>query len=184
MTTFPGYIRVTDVLGFFSKFHLIDPQVLSNAAERGKEVHGIIDMIIAKVPEFSRRQDTEGYIESFKKWGRKRFLPKPDRFFCDELGITGECDAIYQEEDGGLVLVDFKTPVIESKGWLLQCSAYAYMARKRGHDIKRVEVVRLSKTGSKPKIYVYEENFPLFLKCLEVYKYFFNQEEETVFPYL
>jgi len=116
-------------------------------------------------------QKLDGYVTSFKKWLPKQFIPRPDRFYCDEFRLTGECDAIYKE-NGGLVLVDIKTPIKESKTWRLQGSAYSYLAKKAGYDIKRIEFIKLDKNGSAPQVYVYEEDMTLFLKCLEIYRYF------------
>lgn len=173
------YIRVTDVLFPLSGLKSIDPIILKNAAERGSKVHAICDAIISDMGMDIIPENIEGYINSFMKWMPKNFLDKPDRFFCDEYGITGECDCIYRDGDH-LVLVDFKTPVNESKTWRLQGSAYSYLAKKAGYPISRIEFVKLSKVGDSPKVYTYEEDFDLFLKCLDVYKYFFkngSQEE-------
>ncbi len=179
-----GYTRITTPLYHFSGLSKIDPEVLSRAALRGSKVHEICDAIIEGlgIPAFD--DEISGYIDSFISWNDKHFIQKPERFYCDEYMITGECDGIYEEEDG-LVLVDFKTPLNESKTWMLQASAYMYLAKKSGYDIKRIEMVKICKKGNPPKVYVYEPNFELYLSCLFVYEYFYkNAQEENVLDYL
>lgn len=174
-----GYTRVTDVLYPLSGLSKIDPEVVQRAADRGTLVHKICDAIINDFPyENQITDETQGYIESFLQYLPRDFIEKPDRFYCDKHMITGECDAIYKDEDGKLVLVDFKTPAAESKTWMLQASAYSYLAKLNGFDIQKIEFVRLMKNGKSPKIHVYEENFDLYLKCLEVYRYFFKDAKE------
>src|SRR6202043_750229 len=123
------YMRVTQVLAPFSGLNHISPEILQRAADRGPQVHLICDAIISGMgyPEFPA--SLKGYVESFKQWNKSYdFIPKPPRFFCDELLITGECDAIYK--DGiELNLVDFKTSAKKSDTWLLQGSAYSYLAQ-------------------------------------------------------
>jgi len=178
------YTRVTEVLFPLSGLKSIDATILKNAAERGRKVHVICDAIIENLGTGPIEEYIQPYIDSFNEWIPKDFIEKPKRFFCDEYKITGECDAIYKDSDG-LVLVDFKTPVNESKTWKLQGSAYSYLAKKVGYNIKRIEFIKLSKTGAKPKVYVYEEDFGMFLKCLEVFKYFFkNSKDENPLDYL
>jgi CRISPR/Cas system-associated exonuclease Cas4 (RecB family) len=144
------YTRVTEVLAPFSGMDKIPAQILQRAAERGTKVHEICDAIISGMgcPEIP--ENLQGYIRSFQQWGYRDFIVKPNRFYCDDLHITGECDAIYQDGKG-LVLVDFKTSVKESKTWVLQGAAYAYLARKSGYDIQRVEFIRLVKDGIYPQ---------------------------------
>ena len=172
------YTRVTDVLFPLSGLKNIDPQILKNAAERGTKVHEICDAIISDMGMPSIDGQIIGYINSFNQWMPKHFIEKPERFFCDDYMISGECDGIYEDEEG-LVLVDLKTPANESKTWKLQGSAYSYLAKKAGYNISRIEFVKLSKEGKAPKVFSYVEDFDLFLKCLEVYRYFYKKGEEV-----
>ncbi len=177
MKEIKNYTRVTDALFPLTGLRNIDPEVLKRAANRGLRVHEICDAIIEKVGVVNLDTEVQGYIDSFKKWLPKQFIKKPDRFFCDKYMLTGECDAIYKDESG-LVLVDFKTPASESKTWRLQGSAYSYLAKESGYNIARIEFVKLSKTGGAPKVYEYVEDFEMYLKCLDVYKMFFLKKEE------
>lgn len=179
------YIRVTDVLYPFSGLQSVDPYILRNAADRGTKVHEICSALIDDLGVLEFGTNLDGYIESFKKWKNgKKFITKPDRFYCDEYHITGECDALYKNENG-FTLVDFKTPAREGRTWPLQGSAYSYLAKKSGYNVTQIEFVKLAKDGSEPKVYIYQENFPLFLKCLELYKVFFkNVSTENTLNYL
>jgi hypothetical protein len=175
------YTRVTDVLYPFSGLKNVPPEILKNAAERGTKVHEICDALIEQIGMFNIDNKVAGYIESFNHYFvEKNFLEKPDRFFCDEHMITGECDAIYQDQKG-LVLVDIKTSLREGKTWRLQGSAYAHLAERYGYKISRIEFVKLCKEGKEPKIFTYDRDFQMFLKCLDVYREFFNNSTEEDF---
>ena len=170
------YTRVTDVFFPFSGLKDIDHQILQRAADRGTLVHNICDAIIADIGIPSIPKEAKGYIKSFELWATgKEFLPKPDRFFCDDLMLTGECDGLYKEGDK-IILFDLKTPAAESKTWPLQGSAYCYLAEKEGIHIDRLEFVKLSKDGQEPIVFVYEYNFEMYLHCLHTYRYFFKHD--------
>ncbi len=178
------YIRVTTVLSPFSGLDKIPKAILDNARDKGTYVHAKCDAYIKGIGDDTKHPEWDLYFKSFLKWTPKIFIKTPERLFCDNHMITGECDAIYKDGED-LVLVDFKTPVNEGKTWLLQGSAYSYLAKKAGYDIKRIEFVKLSKEGKTPKVYIYEENFDLFLKCLAVYRHFFkNNGQENPLDYL
>lgn len=176
-----NYIRVTEVLSPFSGLSNIPTHILENASKRGELVHKICTALISDLGVLDMDNNLAGYINSFEKWSiDKKFLPIPDRFYCDKYMITGEIDGLYEEDDG-IVLFDIKTPVKESKTWPIQGSAYAYLARVSNINIKRVEFIKLSKEGKDPTIYTYKENFELFLHCLETYKYFYKDRKEEDF---
>lgn len=180
-----NYYRVTEVLQPFSGLHSIPKDILDNAADRGTRVHLCCDALINCLGEI-KEEDISGYIESFKAWfDTKVFLLTSHRFYCEKLKITGECDGIYLSEQG-LVLVDFKTSSKESKTWALQGAAYCLMAKESGHNIKKIEFVKLDKSGKYPEIfcYDYEEHLEMFLKCLDVYKYFFKPKKKQEECYL
>lgn len=91
--------------------------------------------------------------------------------------ITGQVDMII-ESDQGAVILDLKTSAKPSKTWPLQGSAYAYMARQSGYDIKSIHFLHLNRHGKKPHLYVYDDQFDLFKKCLDVYRHFFGDKHE------
>lgn len=180
MTTIKdGYYRVTEVLDVFSKLHMIDKDVLENAQIRGNKVDAACKCLMVGVEPFHLEDQYQKYLDSFRIWMEGKVFPEqPERFYDDELNLTGECDGIYNS-DGGLVLFDLKTPENEGRSWPLQGSAYTYLARKYGYDIKKIEFVKLSKEGKEPKVYIYdfEPNWELYKKALELYDYFFKKKK-------
>lgn len=169
----PGFDRITKTLEMFTKMDEIDPDVLANACDRGTAVHVAIDAWIKGIEPVIENPDWEPYYDSVFPWiENKHFISTEERFYDQDFMVTGKYDAIY-DNGKGLVLVDFKTSAAESKTWMLQGSAYAYFIRKNcGLDIQKIEFVRLKKDGKPCKIYTYEENFSLYLQCLNVYRYF------------
>ena len=75
------------------------------------------------------------------------------------------------------IIVDLKTSAKPSKTWPLQGSAYAYLARQAGYNISGIHFLHLQRDGYKPDLYVYEDNFDLFKKCLDIYNYFREKHE-------
>lgn len=172
-----GYLRVTKVLWPFAGLDHIDPAVLSKAAERGTKVHRICEGIISGLGEFGVDEETAPYVESFKQWwnlGHEVFLME-ERFFCDKYKITGQVDLILKTEDG-LVLVDLKTSRKPSKSWQAQGSAYVYLAREAGFDVKKVFFLHLSREGKAPKLLEYDPDPSFFLSVLTVYNHFYADQ--------
>lgn len=145
------------------------------AAERGTKVHEICEGIIAGLGELGVDEETRPYVESFKKWWEIGWSVKEmeKRFFDDELKITGQVDLIIHTEHG-LAIVDIKTSAKESKTWKLQGSAYAYLARKAGYDVKRLYFLHLNRNGGHPKLIEYEIDEGFFLAVLNIYQYFWG----------
>lgn len=169
--------RVTDVLYPYSGLSAIPPNILKTAADRGTIVHELCTGEMNGIGMFQYEPEHKGYVESFLKWHiPSAFHACPQRFYNDELMITGECDGLYTSPNG-LALIDLKTSAREGGTWPLQGSAYVHMARQAGYDIKRIEFVKLDKTGKAPKVFVYEEKFDMFLKCLDVYREFFKNSK-------
>jgi hypothetical protein len=167
--------RVTDVLAMFTKMHEIDPDVLQNAANRGTAVHHALDgYIYGDLPMYVEEPEWEGYLKSAEAWVDARtFIANPGRFWDNTRMLTGSPDAFYVNDEDEIVLVDFKTSAVESKTWKLQGSAYAFMARKHfDMDVKRIEFIRLQKNGNPCKVHSYVEDFDMFEKCLDVFRYF------------
>ncbi len=172
------YTRVTEVLYPFSGLKNVPKEILDNACARGEQVHSICDALISCMGIYEIPTHLEGYIESFKKWAMgMEFIQKPDRFFCEELMLTGEIDGL-REENGSLVLFDLKTSAKESKTWSLQGSAYTYLSKKMGINIEKIEFIKLDKMGKSPQIFTYPYHFEDFRKCLDVYRMFFDKPNE------
>jgi len=196
------YDRVTRVLSPFSGLGGIDPEVVKNAADRGKIVHQLCNAIVMHlgifdmedmIQTYSRNHEhfekekeiIKNFIRSFEKWAiGKKIVSVSQRVFDEEFMLTGEYDLIYQNDVGERVLFDIKTPARESHCWLLQGSAYSYMISKK-EKIDHIEFGQLSRDGREPKIREYKENFPLFLNHLECYRYSYkNKKAEDVLAYL
>jgi hypothetical protein len=169
-----GYTRVTDILYNFSGLSSINPDVVANAARRGSKVHDVCEGIVKGLGEWNVDDEIVGYINSFKKWWvGQRVLAVERRFYCSELMITGKVDMIIDSPEGAIIL-DLKTSYKPSKTWPLQGSAYAYLARKHGFDIKGIHFLHLSRNGIKPHLYVYDDEIEMFKKCLDIYRHFFE----------
>ncbi len=167
------YTRVTQILYPFSGLSAIDPRIVQNAGERGTRVHNICEAIVAGVGVWDIPDDIAGYISSFQQWWKdQKVIAVEERFFCDEFLITGKVDMIIETENG-LAIFDLKTSYKPSKTWPLQGSAYMHMARKANYDIKLIQFLHLKKDGSKPTLHEYQDQFDLFKKCLDVYRYFY-----------
>ncbi len=170
-----NYVRVTSVLYPFSGLDKIDSEVVANAAERGTKVHKICEAIIQGLGEIGIEDDTRPYVESFKQWWEKghEVVMIEQRFWDDELEITGQVDLIVNTTDG-LAIVDLKTSSRPSGTWPAQGSAYAYLAKKAGYDIKKIYFLHLLKSGKKAKIYEYPVDYSFFLDIFRVWGHFFK----------
>ena len=140
-----NYTRVTTILYPFSGLDKIDPDILAYAANRGTKVHKICEAIIEGYGEIDVDDETRPYVESFKQWWNKghEVVMVEQRFWCDELKITGQVDLIIKTEEG-LVIVDLKTSSKHSKTWQAQGCAYAYLAHAAGYDIKGIQFIHLT----------------------------------------
>lgn len=177
MTEREDYMRVTTVLYPFSGLQNIDAGVLAHAAERGTKVHKICEGIAEGLGELGVEEETLGYVESFKKWWEQgiQVVAIEQRFWDDELHLTGQVDFIINTQDG-LAIVDLKTSSKPSKTWQAQGSAYGMLAKKAGFDIKKILFIHLSKHGKEPKIYEYPVDDSFFLAVFRVFKHFFYKE--------
>ncbi len=173
----PSYVRITNILYPFSGLEKIDPSIVSHAAERGTKVHKICEGIIGGLGEFGIDQETEPYVESFKKWWEKGHdvVEMEKRFWDKKLKITGQVDLILRTEDG-LVIADLKTSSKPSSTWKAQGCGYAYLAKKHGYNIQKILFIHLLRTGKEAKIYEYPVDDGFFLSILRVWEHFFKKE--------
>lgn len=173
-----GYLRVTTMLYPFSGMKDVPQHHLDAAAERGSRVHEAILALEQGIGLAELNKNYEGYLASYELWAvGKDFLACPDRFYDDELMITGEIDAIVKNGND-LVIVDYKTSAKENKSWPMQASAYSYMAKKAGYDVKEILFIKLDKEGKEPIIFTYKEDMEAFKKVLFTYRYFFKDKDE------
>lgn len=164
------YLRVTEILNPFSGYALIDPDVLQRAADRGTKVHEHLNCILKDVGLWGLDQCHRGYIDSARYFidEIKDVHATEQRFFDDNLMITGQCDLIceYQSKK---TLVDWKTSYAINKTWNAQGSAYANMARSSGYNIEQVIFVKLSKDGKDPQIVYVKEDYEEFITLYKIY---------------
>ena len=108
-------------------------------------------------------------------------------FIDRRFGFVGHVDMICLLKDGRIVIVDLKTPAIESPSWKLQLSAYREAVNQefcvQAAGQKPIEVpaengcmsLRLNKDGKRAKASVYQyshDDFAVFLSALNAYRYF------------
>lgn len=172
-----NYTRVTSVLYPFSGLEKLDAEIVAHAADRGTKVHKICEGIIQGLGELGVDDETRPYVESFKLWWAKghEVLMMEKRFWCDELKITGQVDLILNTPDG-LVIVDLKTSSQPSKTWPAQGCAYAYLAKKAGHDIKKIQFLHLLKTGKEARIHEYPVDDSFFFSIFRVWQHFYQKD--------
>lgn len=171
-----NYLRVTNILYPFSGLQFIDADVVANAGRRGTKVHKICEAIVSGLGELGVDEEVWGYVESFKKWwgeGRN-VVCMEERFWDDDLGITGQVDFIIREGDR-LIVTDIKTSSRPSPTWPCQGSAYAYLAKKYGYDISSIHFLHLNKHGKEAKIYDYAVDDDLFLAIYRAYMHFYSK---------
>lgn len=191
----PGYTRVTEPLQGFSKYDMIDPDVLANAADRGTRVHKFCEMY-AKGLWCVVDDDCINYVDAFKKWfddNVREVIFTERRFYNDEYMITGQIDILAVLKDGDRsVIIDIKTTSSIGLSWSLQTAAYLFLLQgisfkssglterecikkvSNLYPIERRVAVNLPKTGSKVKVIEYtnyENDLRLYLNCLELYRY-------------
>ena len=170
------YLRVTSVLYPFSNLQHINPEILARAAARGTKVHKICEAIVKGLGEIGVDEETWGYIESFKKWWETdiQVVMIEKRFWNDALRLTGQVDFIINTPEG-LAVVDIKTSSRPSKTWQAQGNAYAYLASKAGHDIRKIFFLHLNKHGKKPKLIEYPVDHSFFLAIFRTFLHFYQE---------
>lgn len=166
------YARVSDIIRPFCNFDHIDPAILANKARIGTEVHeAIATDIVGEFPILS--EECRGYYLSYCKWTHELnpvYERSEQRYFCDELMITGQIDALIKG-DCPLkrpILVDFKTSAQESKQtWTMQAHLYGYLLFKNGViPALRYLFVKLNKMGKLPEVFEYSWSSNTQIKCM------------------
>lgn len=171
----PRYLRVTEILYPFSGLTHVDEIVLENAAVRGTRVHAVCESIVSGEGAWDVDDSIAGYVKSFESWWSlgHNVVAMEQRFFDDSLMITGQCDLIVDSPQG-LKIVDLKTSAKPSKTWPLQGAAYAHLARQAGYPITGIEFIQLLRSGDDAIIHAYRNEWELFQKTLDVFRYFFH----------
>lgn len=165
------YARVSDILSPMNDFSKIDPRVLEAKCSIGVSVHEVIEQDIKG--EFGWPiPGGEGYFESYLRWKKRinpKFIQSEERYFDDELMITGQIDAL-ADIDSVLrlpLLIDFKTSAQESKEtWPMQAHLYSYLLNKNGMVVHPKQIfIKLDKNGFNPHVFEYLWSLNTLTKC-------------------
>ena len=173
-----GYTRVSTVLAQWDKFGHIDREMVARKAELGTRVHEAIsnhhDNLF--IPLGNKEQP---YFDSYMAWENSltgyTIVENEKRLYCDDLMITGQCDAIMKfSETEEPCLIDYKTSASSSKEmWSLQAAFYHYLAVKNGFKISnRVIFLQLDKYGKMPKVHEFIITKELQIACMSAYNIF------------
>lgn len=170
------YTRITDIIAPFTGIEFVPEFVLEPVCTRGTSVHLMIEGILQGF-EVDVPEALQGYIDAWKAWYSNGQSPLEysdkiieKRLYCDKLGITGQVDLIVNEYHA----YDWKTSSKESISWKLQGAAYQYLIEKEYGDRALMTFVHLKPDGtySEYRYHNQKENFEVFKKCLELYRYF------------
>lgn len=178
------YARVSEILDPFFEYRHIDPEILARKAEIGSTVHSAIEYAIKdEFPILDGR--AAGYFESFVKWVKALnpdFRASEKRYFCEELRLTGQIDALCMIPGTELpVLVDFKTSAQESKKvWPMQAHLYDYLLEKNGITAaRRFIFVRLNKDGKLPAVHNYAFDAGVRATCMDAIRQYWEEKENA-----
>lgn len=153
------YIRVSTIIAHLAGgFDDIPAEILANKAKIGTEVHKMCqNYILGDQEVFSDNPRSQNYFNCFKNFCDEGILCKPllceERFFDDELGITGQIDLICPIEGKKQpALIDLKTSAKKSPSfWTIQGCLYAHMIEKTRPDLDISDTVifmQLKERGS------------------------------------
>ena len=176
---------VTTVLNPFVDFSKIDPEVLRAASVRGQVVHDAcasyaLDMFVS----FKRLRDFDPtallFFQSFQRWfdqyvGEVIFVEK--ELTCPIYQFIGHLDLFATMTDGRKVIVDYKTPAVESRSWRAQLSGYRHLVDVNYGGKFPVMALMLNREGRAAKAITYQhsdEDFAAFLSALNAHRYFYK----------
>lgn len=177
------FLRVTEVISPYTGIEFVPEHFLNAAAERGTKVHQYIENFFNCLRYEEVDFNLTHYMDSFYQyWEENQHqymnFTVENRYFCNDLMITGQVDLINHEDDK-ITIVDWKTSSRpHHKAWALQSAAYRYLIEQNNNPNVRVDnvlFVLLKKDGKKPTLHKYddyERNLDIFLKCLELYRHF------------
>lgn len=142
------YLRVSTILANLQdNYRYIPQEVLNAKALIGTEVHKLCQQfLMGETVDDSNDQRVLGYFDSFKKFCKNGIFQKPlvceQRFFDDELGITGQIDMICPTKGNPMpVLVDLKTTASANEPiWLIQGALYAKMVAETNPELNLADV--------------------------------------------
>lgn len=175
-----GYSRVTEVLSTYNDFSAIDPQVLSNAADRGERVHKYCELYTRSMLIEEPTTDCRPYVYSFIEWFDscvEKVIYSEYRINCAKYKLSGKIDDVFIiKGDKGACILDKKTPQNPSKSWELQTAAYRILLREEhGFEVQRRACLILDKFGGKARFKEHtnhELDEKRFMNALDLHRFF------------
>jgi len=171
------FLHVTEVLGKYIDFSRIPDLRLYEACQRGQIVHAAcgataLGGYVAPLPD-----RFAGYLESFKRWftnNVRRVLMVEQTLVCESFGFTGRPDMVVELINGLVLLVDLKTPLVESKTWAVQLAAYWYLLDKpKIINVDSSASLRVRPNGAEAVAVRYDDwlaDFDIFLSALNAHR--------------
>lgn len=172
---------VTEVLNKYQDFSNIPENILEAAATRGSSVHMFCAAYVTGLWS-PIESGCEGYCHSFRVWFDKYVESVTlieTRLYSEKHGYHGQLD-FFGKLKGDKVprIIDWKTPVVENKKWLIQVSAYRNLLLENGYKVGEAGFLRLRKDGG---IAIYTgcndttRDFIAFLNALSAHKYILGE---------
>ena len=160
--------RVTEILGPFSDFSMVPPDVLEAASERGTAVHEACAAYALNLWADPVPDELFGYMRSFTSWF-DRFVVEvcavEEEVIHPKLGYCGHVDLIATvagiRPKLTVAVIDYKSPVVASLSWNCQVSAYLE-ASKEKYGAEAAGALMLKKDGSLPKMIWLEDGNKAF----------------------
>jgi hypothetical protein len=171
--------RVTSIINPPSGFESIPPDVLAAAGQRGTAVHEACAAyavgLWSPVPN-----DLQGYFASFRLWF--------DSYVVEVIAVevelvhpafryVGHADLIARitgvTTRPVVTVIDYKTPIVATRKWNMQCAGYVEAARKQ-YGAEVGGALQLRKDGGLPKMTWVEDQaqaFAAFLGMLSGWNY-------------
>ena len=183
------HIRVSEILAQFRNLDMIPRDVLNTKGEIGTEVHGNIHAhnlgqfpLYDMYPHYDRHgviknwsKRGEGYFDSYLMYDRKenpRYANMEKRFYCDDLMLTGQVDAIRYYDDKLPVITDFKCSAsVDEEIWSMQAHYYKYLTTQAGietADYMQWIQLKVDKNGNacKPNIITFTFDEFMMSRCI------------------
>jgi hypothetical protein len=143
-------------------------------------VHAACEAYAKGLPHFSMMQEAEGFFTSFRVWFgmyvKRVFFSEAGFYDPATYGIVGHPDLVAELADDRVVVVDYKTPAVESRTWRAQIAAYCYLVKPAfsGRNVCGMALM-LDKSGGPARAKTYQPeagDFAAFLAALQAYRWF------------
>lgn len=151
----------------------IDEETLKFAAQRGTRIHRAIEFL-SKYNFCGIDSDIEGYIEAYKKFKNDHkdwhLLQSEYQTYHKFLLYGMTIDQVY-DTPKGLVICDIKTTKIaHPTAWSVQLSGYKAGYESHYDKVSKIVALQLLESG-RYILHELQNNFEIFLACLEIYKF-------------